>query len=107
MDGDRERRALNEAAFREVNERIAEAGEAFDIEEIALVCECSRASCAERLQLEVHGYERVRSQPELFVLVPGHEQLDLEVVVEQRDGYVIVRKRGDAAEVSRQTDPRG
>jgi hypothetical protein len=106
VDGDRERRGLNEAAFREVNERIAEAGESFDAEEISLVCECSRASCVERLTLEVGEYERVRSQPEWFIVAPGHEQLDLEVVVEERLDYVIVRKRGDAAEVSRRTDPR-
>jgi len=33
------------------------------------------------------------------MIVPGHEVLEAERVVETRDGYVIVEKIGEAAEV--------
>ena len=106
MGADHDRRALNEAAFREVNERIAEVGESFTPEAMSLVCECSRHACVERLWLDAAEYERVRSESEWFILIPGHEQLDIEVVVEEWPGFLVVRKRGAAAEISRATDPR-
>jgi hypothetical protein len=106
VDEDPDRRALNEAAFREVNERIAEVGESFTPEEMSLVCECSRSACAERLWLDAVEYERVRTVSEWFIVRPGHEQADIEVVIEEWPGFFVVRKRGEAAEISRATDPR-
>jgi hypothetical protein len=52
-------------------------------------------------------YDRVRGTPTLFLIRPGHEHADLEVVVEEHDGYHVVRKRDpDAAQVARDLDPR-
>lgn len=106
----RERAGRNEAVFRQVNERLKEIGESFSlVSEVAdFVCECGNASCTAPIRMTLAEYEEVRSQPELFIVVPGHEAADVETIVERRDGYDIVRKReGEPAQVARETDPRG
>jgi hypothetical protein len=105
--GERERRlGENEVIYREVNERVRELTDDFglDQERLELVCECSRLDCAERLRLTLAEYEAVRADPVQFVLLPGHEVLDIEEVVARHDGYVVVRKRpGEPAEVAIRT----
>ena len=72
------RAGRNEVVFREVNERLRELGEGFSlVSEVAeFVCECGDSGCAERIELNLAEYERVRSDPTWFVIVPGHEVLD-------------------------------
>jgi hypothetical protein len=100
---------LNEALFREVNEQIRGLNEEFaaDGGTMTVICECSDADCAERLELRISEYERVRGDSLLFVVVKGHQLPDFEEVVEQADGYDVVRKQEkEAAEVAEETDPR-
>lgn len=110
MDDERARRiGANEALFRAVNERIQDLNEAFGplAETMTIVCECGDASCTQQIPLSPADYERIRSDPTLFVAVPGHELPDVETVVERGDGYVVVRKHpGEAERVARATDPR-
>jgi hypothetical protein len=74
---------------------------------MTVICECSDADCAERLELRVSEYERVRSDSLLFVIAKGHQFPEIEQVVEQADGYDVVRKQEpEAAEVAEETDPR-
>ena len=40
------------------------------------------------------------------MVVPGHERSEIEDVVAERDGWLVVRKRGEAAEIAADTDPR-
>jgi hypothetical protein len=105
---ERERRiGLNEALFREVNERLRGLGKHFDLADLDVICECGNADCAERITMSHSDYEELRAQPTLFAIVPGHEKPDVEDVVEQRRGYAVVRKHaGEEAELARQTDPR-
>jgi hypothetical protein len=107
---DRERRiGLNEALFREVNERVRGITEGFreHLDEAQFVCECGDDLCLERVRLALRDYERVRSAPDLFVVVSGHENSGVESVVERHDGWAVVRKRaGAAAELAERTDPR-
>jgi hypothetical protein len=107
---ERERRiGMNEAVFREINERIREVGETFSVvdELLDLVCECGLADCTERIQMAAADYERIRANPTYFAIVPGHEIPEVETVVERHKGYVIVRKTvGEAAELAKETDPR-
>ncbi|MGZ4354270.1 MAG: hypothetical protein ACXVZ4_12045 [Gaiellaceae bacterium] len=84
--------AETEALFREVNEGIAAAAERFDADEAEFVCECSDASCADRLEVPLDEYERVRAEPTHFLLVPGHEAVHVERVVRRRCGYHVVEK---------------
>jgi hypothetical protein len=105
-----ERRARNEALFREVNERISEViahmATAVPSERIEVLCECGSEDCIATLALTRTEYELVRSAPEQFVVIPGHEILHVEAVVAKTDRYEIVRKRGEDAAIARETDPR-
>src|SRR4029079_11174466 len=107
--GERERRVgLNEAVFREVNERLRDLNPTFTTlsEQIELICECADTSCAEQLTMSPKAYEAVRADALRFVVLPGHEAgPDVERVVEKRAGFFVVEKRGDAAREAEQTDP--
>jgi hypothetical protein len=107
-----ERLAKNETLFREVNERVAEVAMNFiEVETrsdpVEFTCECGRADCREPLAMTVVEYEAVRALPTRFAVVPGHEQPEIETVVERHPAYLVVEKREeDAQAVARETDPR-
>ncbi len=105
------RQARNEALFREVNERIAQLGEAAQAWSpdggVEFMCECGvEGGCGERVRVPLVVYERVRAQDDRFVVRPGHETIELERAVEWADEYVIVDKV-NAAEPLVADDPRG
>jgi len=75
-----ERRAMTEALFRDVNERIAESAERFDAVRTEFVCECADPNCTHRVSASLAEYETVREDPTTFLLVPGHEEEDIERV---------------------------
>ena len=108
--GDREKRiGRNEALFREVNERIERISATLQVsnERLKILCECGVPTCLEQLDVPTSEYERVRADPTLFMIRPGHEHADLEEVVERHEGYHVVRKvAGDAAQIARELDPR-
>jgi hypothetical protein len=87
-----ERRATTEALFRDVNERIAESAERFDATETEFVCECADANCTHRVSANLDEYEEVRGDPTTFLVVPGHEQEDIERIVADRGRFRIVEK---------------
>jgi hypothetical protein len=104
-----ERIGLNEAVFREVNERITDLADQFDLEKqpLDLVCECGDPSCVERITMGRAEYEELRSDPTHFAVFPGHEEPDVERVLAKRGDYDIVRKHeGEPAEIAERTDPR-
>ncbi len=104
-----ERIGLNEAVFREVNERIEELADKFDLGErqLDLVCECGDANCVERISMTHSAYEGIRSDSKQFAVYPGHVYEDIEVVVERRRGYDVVRKQDpEAAQLAEATDIR-
>jgi hypothetical protein len=103
---DTQRIAMNEAAFRKVNEGM-EAGQG-PSGLLSFVCECGRLPCNQLIQLTRAEYESVRANPRRFAIVDGHEILEAESVVERHERYLVVEKHGDAeAEVVEHTDPRG
>jgi transcription initiation factor TFIID subunit TAF12 len=89
---DHERRATTEALFRDVNERIAESAERFDASDTEFVCECADPDCTHRVEASLAEYEHVRTEPTTFLVVPGHEQDDIERVVSDRGRFRIVEK---------------
>jgi hypothetical protein len=107
MSADDERRALNEAVFREANERIEAAARRAPAAVTQFLCECSDAGCASSIPIVIAAYEEVRATPSWFVVAPGHEDEDIEDVVERHDDYVVVEKRGVARVLAAETDPRG
>jgi hypothetical protein len=99
----------NEALYRSINEKIEDLNASFGMvaESMAVVCECGQLECTEQIDLEIPMYERVRSDPALFVVVAGHEIPDVETIVEEHPGFNVIRKdRGGPAELARATDPR-
>jgi hypothetical protein len=101
-----ERIGLNEALFREVNERIDALGDKFDTPGLEIVCECGELDCSERFEMDAAAYQEMRSDDRLFALIPGHETPDVEDVVQETPAYFIVRKHsGRPAEVAEQTAP--
>lgn len=107
---ERERRlALNEALFRDVNERVEAMTNTFesDTGTFEILCECADTACTERLSVPTADYERVRSDALHFLLSPGHEDRTVERVIESHDSYVVVEKEGrDVERVVEETDPR-
>jgi hypothetical protein len=103
-----DRRAKNEALFREINERIdavsADVGLAPD-ERVRFVCECSDVDCTEWLDLALDEYEAIRRDATHFVVTPGHERDALERVVKRTERYVVVDKKFDQR-FFEATDPR-
>ena len=104
---DHERRlALNEVAFRDVNERVAA-----QVEDVAgthaafnVLCECSSSDCAQRISITPAEYESIHADATQFIVVAGHANPGIEDIVGGTNRYDIVRKRGDAAAVARQAD---
>jgi hypothetical protein len=102
-----ERLGANEAVFRRINEGI-ERGQWPGEEEspVTFRCECARLGCNELIELSIHEYEEVRSNARRFIVVPGHERLEVEIVVDRRSGYFVVEKLDQAGERAVETDPR-
>jgi hypothetical protein len=109
MSSREERIGLNEAVFREVNERIEGLAETFDVKApLDLVCECGDAACVERLSMTRAEYEKLRSEPHQFAVHPGHEYPEVENIIARLKGYDIVSKnKGVPMKIAEQTDPRG
>jgi hypothetical protein len=110
-----ERNAETQNLYREVNERVAEVYNQFGggstaermSEVIELFCECGQQPpCEERVSISAATYERVRSDPTTFILLPGHGIAIVEDVIERGDGLQIARNFGRAADIARAADPR-
>jgi hypothetical protein len=102
-----QRLARNEALFREVNERIADVSSSYELgDSLEFLCECASQDCLDAIPIVRADYERVRSEPDRFLVMAGHENLEIERVLERRDGYVVVAKIGEAGAVAEATDPR-
>ena len=98
----KDRIAKNEALFREVNERIEEVKP----DRVALfevICECGDRDCHETLEVARDDYSRVRARPTHFFVVPGHEILDVETVIETTPHFNVVEKDADQEEIARYT----
>ena len=97
----REQRAAdNEVLFRYVNETIAEAQPAGEDDDSPkeFFCECADDECRSRVKLTPREYERIHVSSDRFIVLPGHEDTEIERVEDHRTGYVVVEKHGEAAE---------
>jgi hypothetical protein len=92
-----ERVARNEVAAREINEAIEEADTRPANFFIHILCECGLEDCERVLAITRPVYERVRSDPRQFVILPSHLISEVEDVVLESDGFLIVAKRGGNA----------
>lgn len=106
MDERLERIAKNEAVLRAVNRELEqaeeEAGGTAD-QLIEGLCECGRQGCSGVLTLTVTEYESVHSQNDRFIVLRGHENPEIERVVEERESYLVVDKFGEAEEIAEES----
>jgi len=105
MDDRARRMGENEALYRSINEKIESLNESFGVvaETMAVVCECGRLECAEQIELDLPTYEHVRADPTHFVVLPVHEEPDVETIIERHGNFNVVRKRpGGPAEIARE-----
>ena len=103
MSSREERVARNERLFQEVNRQIEKLEETLGHPKtLAILCECSKKHCLDGFEVEPAVYQRVRLNPLLFFLMPGHEDLEVERVVERTQQFLVVEKTGRTAEAVRE-----
>jgi hypothetical protein len=109
MSSREERLARNEAASREINEKIEEAlPRRTSSNRIDIVCECARMTCDAGIDITLAEYEDVRDDARHFVILPGHFVGDIERIVYENDRLAVVAKReGVPADVARDENTRG
>jgi hypothetical protein len=84
-----------------VNQRIQEiAGRLDTWAETEFMCECGRDGCLELIPVPLAAYHEVRDHPARFIVLSGHEDDEIERVVERRDGFLVVEKLGGPAEAA-------
>lgn len=109
MDNEQKQRVgLNEAVFREVNERLQSFATAPGTELLLdLVCECGDRTCGERIRVARGDYENARADGRKFLVAPGHVFPEVEVILQRNDGWDLIEKHaGMAGEIADATDPR-
>ena len=98
MSRSADRAAKNEELFREVNRNIAGLEERFGGQRtLELICECERVVCHDGLEIDAAAYADVRSNRLRFLVLPGHEDPQIERVVHRKRTYLVVEKVGEAA----------
>jgi hypothetical protein len=102
------RAARNQSMFREVNERLEDLAESFQVvaETSPFTCECADLGCNAMIDMTLSEYEAVRKKPNQFVVLPGHVYSDFERVVSENDRYVLVAKHDEGGELAEELDPR-
>jgi hypothetical protein len=103
VDERHERIAKNETVFRAANREIEHAGEEAgggSDQMIEVICECGRQGCSGVITLTVAEYDGVHTQDDRFIVLRGHESTEIENVVEERAGYLVVDKFGDAEDIA-------
>jgi hypothetical protein len=84
-----------------VNQRIQEIADHFDMwAETEFMCECGRDGCMQLVAVPLAVYNGVRDHPARFIVLSGHEDKEIERVVERQDGFLVVEKVGAAAEAA-------
>jgi hypothetical protein len=103
MDERDERIAKNETVFREANRELERADKEEGVgpdQPIEVLCECGRKECGGVITMTIAEYDSVHSQADRFVVLRGHENTEIEKVVEERAGYLVVDKFGEAEDIA-------
>jgi hypothetical protein len=83
-------RRANAGLERSVGGKVA-AGDA-----LPFLCECSDGECMDTVSLTLPAYQEVRSHPNRFFIVTGHQTVTGERVVSDENGYWIVEKSDES-----------
>jgi|tagenome__1003787_1003787.scaffolds.fasta_scaffold16131706_2 hypothetical protein len=82
----------NEVLFREINDAREQLNAAGAESVLTFLCECSDPTCSERIRLQARRYDAIRRGENRFILRPGHEEPQIESIVEAHPDYEIVKK---------------
>jgi hypothetical protein len=90
-------RAENEMIFKMRNDKASTLasdildGSSKDTYMLNFICECSDEHCTSKIEMTLSQYQKVRSSPAKFIVQAGHEQTDIERIV-QREPFNVVEK---------------
>ena len=99
--------AENESIFRGANEKLEKRFREFEAEGLTpFLCECGDAACTQVIRLSLDEYDAVRAHGAHFAIIPGHQILEAERVVERNDRYDVVQKVDAGRRVAEARDPR-
>jgi len=98
MDERSQRRLkANEMVFRKANSDVADfiedqTGRRDKV--IEFYCECSRARCRQRIQLSLEEYRQAHENDRSFIILPGHQEPEVEKVIHRSGSFFVVEKQG-------------
>ena len=94
--------ARNQAVFRAVNEKMRGLNEALAnlTDEYSIACECADTACFQMLTVRRTDYCAVRSSTRQFLVSRDHVAPEIERVVWEVDGYVVVEKLEATGEIA-------
>lgn len=89
--------------YRAVNKKLEDATEdagALPDDPLEILCECGEPACDSKLTLTISEYEEAHGQRDRFIVVPEHEDPQMERVVVRRNQYSVVDKFGQAEQIA-------
>jgi len=89
----------NEERFAHANAQIAAKAESLHFEMAGgfpFLCECSDLGCTMIIRLSLSSYRAAKAHDGAFILVPGHEDAQVEHVVAGSNGFILVEKLQEA-----------
>ena len=95
--------------YRAVNREIEQASEQLgegSEDRIEVLCECGEDGCSATIELTPREYDDAHRERDRFLVVPGHEDGQIEHVVERAERYLVVDKFGEAEEVAEEEERR-
>lgn len=78
---------MRKQELRGINKRLRDVAE---LDSSVFICECNDGDCVDTLELSLKEYDRIRSVPAWFVLMPGHADPALDLLVDENDEFVVV-----------------
>jgi hypothetical protein len=90
---DAERVREVQETFARANEQIRASAEKYDFQDhVPFLCECSDVTCTGSVRLSLTNYREARAWSDAFLLLPGHDDPDVERIAARGDGYLLIRK---------------
>ena len=91
-----QRQAQNQLIFRSVNQEIKRLSEKLlDAgSDVDFVCECDDPACIKAITMPLAEFTEFDRMENCFIVVPGHEDAEVEEVMTRHKNYLVVAKVG-------------
>jgi hypothetical protein len=90
-----ERLEQNQKMFRAANGRFEDAVEANALDgvrPVPFLCECADVECRGRIEITTGDYDAAHTNPDYYVILPGHRTIAGEEIVEDNVTYLVADK---------------